>query len=42
MERLIQPAVKVWKQGMAEAGLDGDGLYDRARELARQSSVAAR
>jgi TRAP-type C4-dicarboxylate transport system substrate-binding protein len=42
MERLIQPAVKVWKQGMAEAGLDGDGLYDRAQELVRQSSVAAR
>jgi TRAP-type C4-dicarboxylate transport system substrate-binding protein len=42
MERLIQPAVKVWKQGMTEAGLDGDGLYDRARELAHQSSVAVR
>jgi TRAP-type C4-dicarboxylate transport system substrate-binding protein len=42
MERIIQPAVKVWKQGMAEAGLDGEGLYDRANELVRQSSVAAR
>ncbi len=42
MERRIQPAVADWKQGMARAGIDGDRLYARARELVQQNSVAAR
>jgi hypothetical protein len=42
MERIIQPVVKAWMQSMAQAGLDGDGLYARARELVKQSSLAAR
>jgi TRAP-type transport system periplasmic protein len=42
MERLIQPVVKDWKQTMTRAGYDGDALYDRARELVHQSSVAVR
>jgi TRAP-type C4-dicarboxylate transport system substrate-binding protein len=42
IEHLIQPAVTDWKQNMTRLGLDGDRLYDRARELVRQSSVAER
>jgi TRAP-type C4-dicarboxylate transport system substrate-binding protein len=42
IERIIQPSVADWKQSMARSGLDGEGLYERARELVHQSSVAVR
>jgi TRAP-type C4-dicarboxylate transport system substrate-binding protein len=42
IERLVQPVVAQWKQSMAQAGLDGEGLYNRERELVHQSSLAAR
>jgi hypothetical protein len=42
VEHLMLPTVADWRQNMTRLGLDGDRLYDRARELVRQSSVAAR
>ena len=42
IERLVEPVVANWKQSMTQAGLDGEGLYNRAHELVHQSTVAAR
>ena len=42
MEKIIAPAVNDWKTSMAKQGLDGEGLYERARQLVRQFQTVAR
>ena len=41
LNRVVTPAIEDWKRDMAKRGLDGDRLYDRARELIAQYSIAS-
>jgi TRAP-type C4-dicarboxylate transport system substrate-binding protein len=40
MHRRVAPALEQWKRNMARLGLDGDQLYERAKALVQQSSIA--
>jgi TRAP-type transport system periplasmic protein len=41
MVKLIAPVVDDWKKSMAEKGIDGDKLLQRAQELAAQKTASA-
>jgi hypothetical protein len=38
----MAPVYEDWKANMAKQGIDGEHLLSRARELARQYSVASK